>query len=100
MLAVPSDDFKQELASDAEVQEFCALNYDLTLPMTTIEHVAKGAVHPFYAWVKDQSGFVPGWNFNPVLIGPAGQTGKSWGSNAQPMGALQDQIGGLVAAHS
>ncbi|MDB5665428.1 MAG: glutathione peroxidase, partial [Cypionkella sp.] len=51
VLAVPSDDFNQELASDAEVKDFCALNYDLTLPMTTITHVAAGDVHPFYAWV-------------------------------------------------
>lgn len=97
VLAVPSDDFNQELADDAAVKEFCELNYSLTLPMTTIEHVAKGEVHPFYAWAKAQTGFVPGWNFNKVLIGPDGQIVKSWGSNAQPMGAIKDQIDALLA---
>ena len=53
MLAVPSDDFNQELASNAEVKDFCELNYSLTLPMTTIAHVAAGEVDPFYAWVSD-----------------------------------------------
>ena len=97
VLAVPSDDFNQELASESEVKEFCAVNYDLTLPMTGIEHVAKGEVHPFYAWVKAEHGFTPGWNFNKVLIGPDGQIVKSWGSNAQPMGAIKDQIDALLA---
>ena len=97
VLAVPSDDFNQELADDAAVKEFCELNYSLTLPMTTIEHVATGEVHPFYAWAKAQTGFVPGWNFNKVLIGPDGQIVKSWGSNAQPMGAIKDQIDALLA---
>ena len=62
ILAVPSDDFNQELSSDAEVKEFCALNYALTLPMTTIEHVAKGEVHPLFAWLRGQPEEVAGWH--------------------------------------
>jgi glutathione peroxidase len=96
VLAVPSDDFNQELASDAEVKEFCALNYDLTLPMTTITHVAKGQVHPFYTWVKAQAGFTPGWNFNKVLLDKNGAVVKAWGSNAKPMGAVKDEIDALL----
>jgi len=63
-----------------------------------IQHVAKGDLHPFYAWVKETQGFTPGWNFNKVLIGPDGQIVKSWGSNVQPMGAIKDQIDALLAA--
>lgn len=84
VLAVPSDDFNQELASDAEVKQFCDLNYALTLPMTTIEHVATGEVHPLFGWLRDTQGFVPGWNFNKVLLGPDGQFIASWGSNTVP----------------
>jgi len=98
VLAVPSNDFNQELASEAEVKEFCALNYDLTLPMTTIQHVAKGAVHPFYAWVRDSQGFEPGWNFNKVLIGPDGAFVQAWGSNAKPMGAVKAKMDEVIAA--
>jgi glutathione peroxidase len=96
VLAVPSDDFNQELASDAEVKNFCDLNYDLTLPMTTITHVAKGDVHPFYAWVKAQNGFQPGWNFNKVLLDKDGNIVKAWGSNAKPMGPIKDAIAALL----
>ena len=97
ILAVPSDDFNQELASNTAVKEFCALNYDLTLPMTTIEHVAKAKVHPFYAWVRATQGFTPGWNFNKILLGPQGDFLKAWGSNAKPMGPIKLAIDALLA---
>lgn len=97
ILAVPSDDFNQELASESEVKEFCAVNYDLTLPMTGIEHVAKGKLHPFYAWVKAEHGFTPGWNFNKVLIGPEGQFIKGWGAVTNPgSAAITSEIDALL----
>lgn len=97
VLAVPSDDFNQELASESEVKEFCAVNYDLTLPMTGIEHVAKGEVHPFYAWVKAEHGFTPGWNFNKVLIGPDGEFIKGWGAVTNPRSAaITSEIDALL----
>ncbi|MBP6736349.1 MAG: glutathione peroxidase [Rhodobacteraceae bacterium] len=97
VLAVPSDDFNQELASESEVKEFCAVNYDLTLPMTGIEHVAKGEVHPFYAWVKAEHGFTPGWNFNKVLIGPDGEFIKGWGAVTNPgSAAITSEIDALL----
>lgn len=84
VLAVPSDDFNQELASDAEVKDFCEVNFALTLPMTTIEHVATGELHPFFGWLRDTAGFVPDWNFNKVLLGADGQFVAAWGSNTLP----------------
>lgn len=97
VLAVPSDDFRQELGSDAEVKDFCAINFDLTLPMTTIEHVARGEIHPFYAWVKETQGFAPGWNFNKILIGPDGQFVKAWGSATKPgSAAITSEIDALL----
>jgi glutathione peroxidase len=52
--------------------------------MTTIQNVAQGEVHPFYAWARDAHGFTPGWNFNKVLIGPEGEFVKAWGSTTKP----------------
>lgn len=97
VLAVPSDDFNQELGSDKDVKDFCDANFNLTLPMTTIQHVAKGDLHPFYAWVKDTQGFAPGWNFNKVLIGPDGQFVKAWGSATKPgASAITKEIDALL----
>lgn len=84
VLAVPSNDFDQELDDAAKVKEFCTLEYGITLPMTDILPVARGQVHPFYAWVREQTGFVPKWNFSKVLLGPDGQILGSWGSFTRP----------------
>lgn len=96
VLAVPSSDFRQELATGKEVSEYCQLEYGITLPMTDILPVAKGEVHPFYAWVRQQTGFVPQWNFNKVLLGPDGQLLGTWGSFIKPGGR---QIMGAVAPY-
>jgi glutathione peroxidase len=99
VLAVPSDDFNQELGTSAAVKEFCELNFALTLPMTTIQHVAAGEVHPFYAWVAETQGFVPGWNFNKVLIGADGAFVQAWGSMANPMASdIRGAMEALIAA--
>lgn len=84
VLAVPSDDFNQELGSAEEVKEFCEINFNLTLPMTDVTHVKGSRAHAFYKDVKAQTGFSPGWNFNKVLIGTDGQVVDTWGSVARP----------------
>ncbi len=86
VLAVPSNDFRQELGSDAEVREYCATTFDLTLPMTAISHVRGPEAHPFYQWVKAEQGFEPGWNFNKILIGPEGEVAGIWGTTVSPSG--------------
>ena len=55
VLAVPSDDFRQELASGEQVKEFCAVNFDLTIPMTDITRVMGDQAHPFYKWLAPLS---------------------------------------------
>ncbi|MGJ8627309.1 MAG: glutathione peroxidase [Sulfitobacter sp.] len=69
VLAVPSDDFNQELASGQQVKEFCEISFGLNLPMTDITHVRGSDAHPFYKAVADEVGFIPKWNFNKVLVG-------------------------------
>ncbi len=84
VLAVPSDDFRQELSDATAIKDFCAINFDLTLPMTDITHVTGAAAHPFYKWLASDNGFTPGWNFNKVLIGPGGEVVGTWGSAVRP----------------
>ncbi len=95
ILAVPSNDFDQELSDEAAVKEYCAMTFDITLPMTEITVVTGSAAHPFYAWVRDQTGFVPGWNFNKVLIGPDGNIAGTFGAPVKPEGP---QIAGRIEA--
>ena len=84
VLAVPSDDFNQELSSDAAVAEFCEVNFGTTFPMTGITPLRGAQAHPFYAWLAAEHGFVPRWNFNKVLIGPDGTLRGTWGSMVRP----------------
>ncbi|WP_170459395.1 glutathione peroxidase [Ruegeria arenilitoris] len=84
VLAVPSDSFNQELETASAVKEFCELNYDLTLPMTDITPVTGPQAHPFYKAVAAETGFVPGWNFNKILLNPDGEVVATFGSTTRP----------------
>ncbi|MDU8914127.1 glutathione peroxidase [Aestuariicoccus sp. MJ-SS9] len=85
VLAVPSDDFRQELDDAAAVKEFCEVNFGLTLPMTGITHVTGPEAHALYRWLRDSHGFTPAWNFNKALIGPDGALVATYGATARPL---------------
>ena len=87
VLAVPSDDFQQELDTAAEVKEFCVMAFGLDLPMTDITSVRGAHAHPLYRAVQSDTGFVPRWNFNKVLFGKDGDVIATWGSRTSPMSA-------------
>ncbi|RIA00263.1 glutathione peroxidase [Cereibacter sphaeroides] len=84
VLAVPSNDFKQELDDAGAVRDFCATNFDLTLPMTTITPVTGAEAHPFYRWLAQEHGVEPRWNFHKVLIDRDGDLVASWSSPVRP----------------
>ena len=93
VLAVPSNDFNQELATIEAVKEFCSVNYNLTLPMTEITSVRGKNAHPFFKWVKETTGFSPKWNFNKILIDPSGKVVQTFGSLTRPTsGAITREI--------
>ncbi len=84
VLAVPSDDFRQELGDEAQVKEFCEVNFGLDFPMTEITHVRGAQAHAFYKWLAEAHGFTPSWNFNKVLLDGEGQVVATWGSGTRP----------------
>ena len=88
VLTVPSDDFGgQELDTEAEVKEFCAVNFNLDLPMTSITKVRGRDAHPFYKWASDVLGprNAPGWNFHKYLIAPDGRLVQAFSTNVEPL---------------
>ena len=98
VLAVPSDNFAQELEDNEAVKEFCEVNYDLTLPMTGITDVKGPNAHPFYKSLAAQ-GFEPKWNFNKVLIGPDGELVATYRSRVSPTSRqITDEIERLLDA--
>jgi glutathione peroxidase len=86
VLAVPSNDFRQELASDEAVKQFCETTFDVSFPMTEISHVSGRNAHPLYQWLGGKLGAEgrPRWNFHKVLIDPQGRPVAGWRSGTRP----------------
>jgi glutathione peroxidase len=83
VLGVPSDDFNQELSSEAAVKDFCEATYAIDFPMTAITAVKGRDAHPFYAWAARQAG-APRWNFHKYLVGPDGRMVESFATSTEP----------------
>ena len=97
VLAVPSNDFRQELDSAEAVKDFCEVNFGLDLPMTDITAVRGDAAHPFYRWLATDHGFEPRWNFNKVLLDGEGRPVATFGSMARPTsGAIVSRVEALL----
>ncbi|MBN6152045.1 glutathione peroxidase [Xanthomonas sp. AmX2] len=96
VLGFPANDFKgQEPGSEAEIQQFCQLTYDVTFPMFAKIAVTGEATHPLYRALiaarpqtegegpmrEELRGYgidpnpAPGvlWNFEKFLVGRDGQ---------------------------
>jgi glutathione peroxidase len=84
VLAVLSNDFNQELDTAAEAKDYCELTYGIDMPMTDITTVRGDKAHPFYQWVAEADGFVPGWNFNKILLDRSGDVAGTWGAPVRP----------------
>ena len=87
VLGVPSNDFGgQEPGSEAQIKQFCEVNFSVDFPLTAKEHVVGDDAHPFYRWAADKLGFVakPRWNFHKYLIGPDGELADWFSTVTKP----------------
>ena len=86
VLGFPSDDFRQELASEAAVAQFCELNYGVDFPMFQKVGVRGDGAHPLYRELAASGGGEPNWNFNKYLVSRDGVVIGRYGSGEQPLG--------------
>ena len=84
VIGVPSQDFNQESSDNATVKTFCETRFDIDFPLAAISHVRGPQAAPFYAWVKAERRWEPGWNFAKVLVGRDGRIAGTYGSNVLP----------------
>jgi glutathione peroxidase len=87
VVGVPSNDFgAQEPGSEAEIKQFCDVNFSVDFPMTAKQIVVDAAAHPFYRWIAAELGAVqvPRWNFYKYLIAPDGSIAGAWPSTVKP----------------
>jgi len=88
VLGAPSNDFGgQEPGSEQEIKEFCEVNFNIQFPLTAKISTKGEAAHPFYAWVRAETGTGPKWNFHKNLIAPDGELIGSFPSAVKPMSA-------------
>jgi len=96
VLGFPCDQFRhQEPGDEAEIAEFCQLNYGVTFPMFAKVDVNGDEAHPLFQWLRSQQGGLLGdrikWNFTKFLIGRDGAPVKRYGSTTKPE-KLKDDI--------
>jgi glutathione peroxidase len=97
VIGVPSQDFNQESTENATVKTFCETRFGIDFPLAAVSHVKGVQAAPFYAWVKQQRGWEPSWNFNKVLIGRDGRVVATFGSGDEPDGtAVTKAIAGVL----
>ena len=78
VLGFPCDQFgHQEPGDEAEIEEFCQVNYGVKFPMFAKVDVNGADAHPLYQWLRKAKGGLLGdrikWNFTKFLVGPRRQ---------------------------
>lgn len=90
VLGFPCDQFgHQEPGDEAEIREFCAINYDVGFPMFAKIEVNGAGAHPLYRWLKKEKPGLLGseaikWNFTKFLVGRDGKVVKRYAPTDTP----------------
>ena len=87
VLGIPSNSFNQEKANNADVKEFCEVNFNINFPLSTITEVKGENAHEIFKWAKANYGksAVPKWNFYKILINKDGKIEDTFASFTKPM---------------
>jgi glutathione peroxidase len=82
IIGFPANNFmNQEPGTEAEIKDFCTLNYGVTFPIMSKISVKGDDMHPLYQWLtdKEKNGFEDSsvsWNFQKYLIDENGNLVK------------------------
>lgn len=95
VLGFPSDQFAhQEPGTDAEIDEFCKVNFGVTFPISTKVDVNGDQEHPVFKFLKTHAGGVLGnrikWNFTKFLVAPDGKKVKRFAPATKPESMKND----------
>jgi glutathione peroxidase len=95
VLGFPCDQFAhQEPGDDAQIDEFCKVNYGVDFPLSQKVNVNGKDAHPVFQFLKSKSkGLLGGsvkWNFTKFLIAPDGDSIKRYSPNTAPADIRSD----------
>ena len=78
----------QEFDDNAEIAEFCSLNYGVSFPMFARIDVNGGTAHPLYTWLRTEKGGILGdaikWNFTKFLLNRKGEVVRRYAPTVPP----------------
>jgi glutathione peroxidase len=90
VLGFPCNQFlNQDPGDEAQISEFCSLNYGVSFPMFAKVEVNGDNTHPLYKILKKQAKGVMGtenvkWNFTKFLVNREGRVLKRYAPNTEP----------------
>jgi glutathione peroxidase len=95
VLGFPCNQFgAQESGTEAEIAEFCQVNYGVTFPMFAKVDVNGGDAHPLFTWLKsEKKGLLGGtikWNFTKFLVGRDGRVIGRYAPTTEPKDIADD----------
>lgn len=96
VLAFPCDQFgHQEPGDDAEIEQFCTLNFNVNFPLFKKVEVNGQGAAPLYDFLKASAPGILGskaikWNFTKFLVDKNGAVVKRYGPNAKPESLKKD----------
>lgn len=96
ILGFPCDQFgHQEPGSEAQISEFCEINYGVSFPMFGKIEVNGSNAHPLYQHLKEQAPGLLGskgikWNFTKFLVNRDGDVVKRYAPTDKPEKLAKD----------
>ena len=89
ILGFPCDQFKhQEPGTEAEISEFCQVNYGVEFPMFAKVDVNGEDAHPLFQWLTGPHGDIPAgdieWNFGKFLLDRDGTVLHRYAPQVEP----------------
>ncbi|MGY6499467.1 MAG: glutathione peroxidase [Acidimicrobiales bacterium] len=102
VLGFPCDQFgNQEPGDEAEIEQFCSLNFGVSFPLFAKVEVNGSGAHPLYQWLRSQKSGALGnrikWNFTKFLIGRDGQVLGRYAPSTKPE-KIADDIEAALAS--
>ena len=101
VLGFPCDQFgHQEPGDEAEIKNFCSLNFDVSFPMFAKIDVNGAETHPVYKYLKHEAKGLLGseaikWNFTKFLVGKDGAVLKRYAPTDTPQGIEKEVAAAL-----
>jgi len=101
VLGFPCDQFgHQEPGNEAEIKNFCSLNYDVSFPMFAKIDVNGSNTHPLYKYLKHEAKGLLGseaikWNFTKFLVDKEGHVVKRYAPADTPQG-MEKEVAAMM----